>query len=176
MRPELFPTIGFCAMTICLHTQHCLSRSFGEKIDCGPETPHLLTRSHFMWLLPIPYHKESSQGIIFRSYGRDSEGYDGHSKLFAVEWLLEFALTAAALEFMCSCRRELLWRRLLQSRIKVNIVLSVSTVTLFICQTSYPWIFMEGQCHNFEKTTVWIGGCHLIHQEASKNLFLFFFL
>jgi hypothetical protein len=41
------------------------------------------------------------------------------------------------LEFMYSCRGELLWRRPLQFKIKFNTVLSVGTVSLFNCQTAY---------------------------------------
>jgi hypothetical protein len=85
---------------------------FGKNIDSGPISPHLLTRSHSMWLL-LPCHEESIQGITFWNHVRDSEGYDSHSKQLAGEWLLEVLWQLETmLEFMYSCRRDLLWRRL----------------------------------------------------------------
>jgi hypothetical protein len=84
---------------------------------------------HPVWLLLVSCHDESPQGITSWNHKRDS-GYNGHSKQLA--GLLEVPQKVEMMvKFMLSCRRELLWWRPLQFRIKFNTVLHVSTVLLF---------------------------------------------
>jgi hypothetical protein len=107
-----------------------------EKIYHGPQTFHLLTKSHSVRFLPLPYHKESSQGSHLKRWKR-SGGFWFYSKQPAGEWLLEMIQQQETTpKFVNSCRRKLLWRRTLCFRIEYNTVLSVSTVLSFNCQTS----------------------------------------
>lgn len=82
--------------------------------------PCLLTRSHSVWLLPVPYHEESSPGIRSWNHGGNSEGCDGCSKQLSEELLLKVRWQfETVLIFMYSCRRKLLGKRPVQFRIKL---------------------------------------------------------
>jgi hypothetical protein len=77
-----------------------------------PGTPPWLIRHCSVWLIPLPYHEESSQGITFWNHRRYLEGYNDYSKQIAEERLLEvLPQLETMLEFLYSWRRELYWRR-----------------------------------------------------------------
>jgi hypothetical protein len=58
---------------------------------------------------PLLHNEELFQGVTFKNCWRDSDGYEGHSKQLAGEWLLEVLWQLeTTLEIMYSCSRELL--------------------------------------------------------------------
>jgi hypothetical protein len=63
------PISGPTAMTMNPHTRHFPSREFlgGKKIKigCSHGRPSLLTRLGSVWLVSLPYHIQSSEGIQF---------------------------------------------------------------------------------------------------------------
>lgn len=65
----------------CTLTHNAFSQGiFGEKIYCGRGTSYLLTTSCSIWLLPLPYHGESTKGITFWKPSKGSEAYNDYSK------------------------------------------------------------------------------------------------
>lgn len=75
------------------------------KVNHSPGKLHSFPATSF-----LSYHEESPPGILFWNHGRDLEDYDGCSKQPEEKWLLEgLQQLETWLDFMHSCRRELIW-------------------------------------------------------------------
>jgi hypothetical protein len=71
------------------HTQHFPTKSFPQNTLSWSRNIPLAHLISLCTILPLTYHEESSQGIIFWKHKRESEGYDMYSKHLAGEWLVE---------------------------------------------------------------------------------------